>query len=428
MFASSTQHQDSYYAQSEQWPEFAPLQDDHDCDVLIIGAGFSGLHTALKLAEAGVTNVTVIEASRIGWAASGRNGGQAILGWSSDMGPIEHDLGYGDALALWQDMEWAAQEIQDLPKRHGFDIDYRSGHLWCSVQAKKVAGLQHWVDEARNKWHYEGLQFIPKAELPHWIGSERYQAAVLDQNGGHLHPLKLCYGMANTLHRKGVRLFEQTRALRYQAQGNGMVVETAQGRISCRQLVLACNAYVDQLAPQLNQKILPVGCFQVATEVLSEECLQAALPHNSCVTDNQFILDYFRRSADNRLLFGGGCTYLGGMPKDINAFMRPLLARVFPQLADVNFEFAWGGHLDCSVRRTPDVGMDGNVYWLQGYSGHGVLPTLAAARAVAEAILGKTERIKRYQNIANPTFWGNETLAAPIEALSKLYFRLRDRF
>ena len=428
MFASSTQHQDSYYAQSEQWPEFAPLQDDHDCDVLIIGAGFSGLHTALKLAEAGVTNVTVIEASRIGWAASGRNGGQAILGWSSDMGPIEHDLGYGEALALWQDMEWAAQEIQDLPKRHGFDIDYRSGHLWCSVQAKKVTGLQHWVEEAQEKWHYEGLRFITKTELPLWIASERYQAAVLDQNGGHLHPLKLCYGMATSLQKHGVQLFEQTRALRYQHEQDHIVVTTESGRITCRQLVLACNAYVDQLAPQLNQKILPVGCFQVATEVLSEECLQAALPHNSCVTDNQFILDYFRRSTDNRLLFGGGCTYLGGIPKDINAFMRPLLARVFPQLADVNFEFAWGGHLDCSVRRTPDVGMDGNVYWLQGYSGHGVLPTLAAARAVAEAILGKTERIKRYQNITNPTFWGNETLAASIEALSKLYFRLRDRF
>ena len=428
MFASSNQHIASYYAQSATWPEFPTLQDALDCEILIIGAGFSGLHTALKLTEAGAQNIAVIEASRIAWAASGRNGGQAILGWSSDMGPIEHDLGYGEALALWQDMEWAAQEIQDLPKRHGFDIDYRSGHLWCSVQAKKVTGLQHWVEEAQEKWHYEGLRFITKTELPLWIASERYQAAVLDQNGGHLHPLKLCYGMATSLQKHGVQLFEQTRALRYQHEQDHIVVTTESGRITCRQLVLACNAYVDQLAPQLNQKILPVGCFQVATEVLSEECLQAALPHNSCVTDNQFILDYFRRSADNRLLFGGGCTYLGGMPKDINAFMRPLLARVFPQLADVNLEFAWGGHLDCSVRRTPDVGMDGNVYWLQGYSGHGVLPTLAAARAVAEAILGQTERIKRYQNIANPTFWGNETLAAPIEALSKLYFRLRDRF
>lgn len=428
MFASSSQHIASYYAQSATWPEFPTLQDALDCEILIIGAGFSGLHTALKLAEAGVQSIAVIEASRIAWAASGRNGGQAILGWSSDMGPIEHDLGYGEALALWQDMEWAAQEIQDLPKRHGFDIDYRSGHLWCSVQAKKVTGLQHWVEEAQEKWHYEGLRFITKTELPLWIASERYQAAVLDQNGGHLHPLKLCYGMATSLQKHGVQLFEQTRALRYQHEQDHIVVTTESGRITCRQLVLACNAYVDQLAPQLNQKILPVGCFQVATEVLSEECLQAALPHNSCVTDNQFILDYFRRSADNRLLFGGGCTYLGGMPKDINAFMRPLLARVFPQLADVNLEFAWGGHLDCSVRRTPDVGMDGNVYWLQGYSGHGVLPTLAAARAAAEAILGQTERIKRYQNIANPTFWGNETLAAPIEALSKLYFRLRDRF
>ena len=427
MFASSSQHIASYYAQSATWPEFPALKDALDCEILIIGAGFSGLHTALKLVEAGAQNIAVIEASRIAWAASGRNGGQAILGWSSDMGPIEHDLGYGEALALWQDMEWAAQEIQDLPKRHGFDIDYRSGHLWCSVQAKKVTGLQHWVEEAQEKWHYEGLRFIPKTELAQWIASDRYQAAVLDQNGGHLHPLKLCYGMATSLQKHGVQLFEQTRALRYQHEQDHIVVTTESGRIACRQLVLACNAYVDQLAPQLNQKILPVGCFQVATEVLSEARLQAALPHNSCVTDNQFILDYFRRSADNRLLFGGGCTYMGGMPKDINAFMRPLLARVFPQFSDVNFEFAWGGHLDCSVRRTPDVGMEGNVYWLQGYSGHGVLPTLAAARAVAEAILGKTERIKRYQNIANPKFWGNETLAAPIEALSKLYFRIRDR-
>ena len=420
MFASSSQHIASYYAQSDTWPEFPSLQDALDCEILIIGAGFSGLHTALKLAEAGVQSIAVIEASRIAWAASGRNGGQAILGWSSDMGPIEHDLGYGEALALWQDMEWAAQEIQDLPKRHGFDIDYRSGHLWCSVQAKKVTGLQHWVEEAQEKWHYEGLRFIPKAELPHWIASERYQAAVLDQNGGHLHPLKLCYGMATSLQKHGVQLFEQTRALRYQREQDHIVVTTESGRITCRQLVLACNAYVDQLAPQLNQKILPVGCFQVATEVLSEECLQAALPHNSCVTDNQFILDYFRRSVDNRLLFGGGCTYLGGMPKDINAFMRPLLARVFPQLADVNLEFAWGGHLDCSVRRTPDVGMDGNVYWLQGYSGHGVLPTLAAARAAAEAILGIAERSKRYQIIAILFFWVNVSLVARIEAWRKL--------
>ena len=427
MFASSSQHIASYYAQSATWPEFPALKDVLDCEILIIGAGFSGLHTALKLVEAGAQNIAVIEASRIAWAASGRNGGQAILGWSSDMGPIEHDLGYGEALALWQDMEWAAQEIQDLPKRHGFDIDYRSGHLWCSVQAKKVTGLQHWVEEAQEKWHYEGLRFIPKTELAQWIASDRYQAAVLDQNGGHLHPLKLCYGMATSLQKHGVQLFEQTRALRYQHEQDHIVVTTESGRIACRQLVLACNAYIDQLAPQLNQKILPVGCFQVATEVLSEARLQAALPHNSCVTDNQFILDYFRRSADNRLLFGGGCTYMGGMPKDINAFMRPLLTRVFPQFADVKIEFSWGGHLDCSVRRTPDVGMEGNVYWLQGYSGHGVLPTLAAARAVAEAILGKTERIKRYQNIANPKFWGNETLAAPIEALSKLYFRIRDR-
>lgn len=426
MFVSSSEHVASYYASSEQWPSFPALQDALDCDVLIVGAGFSGLHTALKLHEAGVNNIAIIEASRIAWSASGRNGGQAILGWSCDMGPLENDLGYGDALAMWQDMEWAAQEIRDIPTRYGFDIDYRSGHLWCSVLKKRVPQLQHWVEEAENKWHYEGLRLIDKKELPQWIASERYQAAVFDPNGGHLHPLKLCYGMAQTLSDNGVQVFEQTRALRYQSLQDGIAVETEQGRITCRKLVLACNAYIDQLDPKLNQKILPVGCFQVATEVLSEDRVAALLPNNSCVTDNQFILDYFRRSADNRLLFGGGCTYMGGIPKDIDGFIKPLLTRVFPQLSDVKIDYAWGGHLDCSVRRTPDVGHEGDVYWLHGYSGHGVLPSLAAARAVAEAIVGNEERIKRYQNIHNPKFWGNETFAAPIEALSKMYYRLRD--
>lgn len=426
MFLAAPSHIDSYYAHSQTWPQFPTLQDALDCDVLVIGAGFSGLHTALKLLEAGVTSIAVIEASRIAWAASGRNGGQAILGWSCDMAPLERDLGYDAALAMWQDMEWAAQEIQALPQRHGFDIDYRSGHLWCAVQAKKIPPLQHWLDEAQRKWHYNGLQFIPKHELPNWIHSERYQAAVWDQNGGHLHPLKLCYGMATALQQHGVAVFEQTRALHYQRVQDGFAVATEQGHIHCKQIVLACNAYVDQLAPKLNQRVLPVGCFQVATEVLPAEQLQALLPQNSCVTDNQFILDYFRRTDDNRLLFGGGCTYLGGMPSDINAFIKPLLTRVFPQLAAAKIEYAWGGHLDCSVRRTPDVGMENGVYWLQGYSGHGVLPTLAAARAVAEAILGNSERIQRYQRIHNPNFWGNRHLAAPIEATSKLFLRMRD--
>lgn len=426
MFQSAQQHIDSYYAHSQAWPTFPNLQDALECDVLIVGAGFSGLHTALKLAENGHTDVTIIEASRIAWAASGRNGGQAILGWSCDMEPLEDDLGYGDALALWQDMEWAAQEIRDLPARHHFDIDYQAGHLWCAVKPSRIDDLKKWQENAANKWHYESLQWISKQDLPKYIASNRYQAGLFDPNGGHLHPMKLCYGIADTLQKHSINIFEQTPALNYQRQKNGYLVNTPQGQIRCQRLVLACNAYIDGLDATINRRILPVGCLQVTTEVLDEALWQSLLPTNACVTDNQLILDYFRLSADKRLLFGGGCTYMGVFPKDIAAFMQPMMTRVFPQLKGVKIDYAWGGHLDCTVRRTPDIGTNHGMYWLQGFSGHGILPTLAAARAVAEAILGNSTRIKRYQELHNPNFIGNDRFAAPLEALGKMYYRLRD--
>lgn len=426
MFQSAPQHIDSYYAHDQTWANFLPLQDALKCDVLIVGAGFSGLHTALKLAEKGHTDVAIIEASRIAWAASGRNGGQAILGWSCDMAPLENDLGYGEALALWQDMEWAAQEIRNLPMKHGFEVDYQAGHLWCAVKPSRVDGLKHWQEQAASKWNYESLQWVAKQDLPNYIASNRYQAGLFDPNGGHLHPMKLCYGIANALQKYSINIFEQTPALSYQRQKNGFLVNTPQGQIRCQRLVLACNAYIDDLDTTLKKRILPVGCLQVATEVLDEALWQSLLPTNVCVTDNQFILDYFRLSADKRLLFGGGCTYMGGLPKDIGAFMQPMMTRVFPQLKDVKIDYAWGGHLDCTVRRTPDIGADNDIYWLQGFSGHGILPTLAAARAVSEAILGDTTGIKRYQQLHNPNFIGNDRFAAPLEALGKMYYRLRD--
>jgi glycine/D-amino acid oxidase-like deaminating enzyme len=203
-------------------------------------------------------------------------------------------------------------------------------------------------------------------------------------------------------------------------------VDTEHGSVKADVLALACNAYLDRLDPQLSSCVLPVGTYQVATAPLTPEQATALLPSNVCVTDNQFVLDYFRRTPDNRLLFGGGCTYLGGMPKDIAAATRPFLERVFPQLKGVDLEFAWGGHIDLTLNRTPDVGRRGNRYWLQGYSGHGVLPTLAAARAVADAILGQEDELALYQGLSNGRFPGGKYLAAPLEAIGKAWYRLRD--
>ncbi|MGE8178039.1 NAD(P)/FAD-dependent oxidoreductase [Pseudomonas fluorescens] len=427
MFQQSSQHVASYYAHScaDRLLNRAALEGEHTAEVLIIGAGFSGLHTALRLALAG-KRVTLLEASRVAWAASGRNGGQAILGWSCDMPPLEAALGHERARRLWDGMRWAAQELRELPVRHGFDCDYRPGHLWTSVMPRRVSLLTEWQREASHKWGHDGLQFITREQLPQWVASERYQAGLYDPEGGHLNPLKLALGLAAAIERAGGCIYEQSKALSYREDGDQYLVSTERGSIRANVLVLACNAYLDQLDPALASCVLPVGTYQVATAPLTAEQASALLPSNVCVTDNQFVLDYFRRTPDNRLLFGGGCTYLGGMPKDIAAAIRPYLERVFPQLKGVELEFAWGGHIDLTLKRTPDIGRRGDLYWLQGYSGHGVLPTLAAARAVSDAILGQTDELALYQGLSNDSFPGGKYLAAPLEAIGKAWYRLRD--
>ncbi len=427
MFKQSAQHIASYYAHSfpAPIPLRATLQDSLHTEVLIIGAGFSGLHTALRLALAG-KRVVLLEASRVAWAASGRNGGQALLGWSCDMPPLEKALGAERSRRLWDSMCWAAEEMQALPQRHGFEIDYRSGSLWTAVQQRRVGQLREAQRHAERQLGYPHLRMIEHEELPQWIASPRYQAALYDAKGAHLNPLKLAQGLAGAIERAGGRIFEQSQVLDYRESARGFVARTAQGEVHSEVLVLACNAYIDRLDTGLRNRLLPVGSYQVASVPLDPELAQSLLPRNSCVIDNQFVPDYFRLTPDHRLLFGGGCTYLGGIPQDVKAATRPYLERVFPQLRGVELEYGWGGHIDVSMKRTPDIGRQGQRYWLQGFSGHGVLPTLAGARAVSDAILGDDDLLALYQAIDNPRFPGGALLAAPLEAAGKAWYRLRD--
>ncbi|MBE0629008.1 MAG: FAD-binding oxidoreductase, partial [Burkholderia vietnamiensis] len=298
--------------------------------------------------------------------------------------------------------------------------------LWAAVRPRRVALLAQARDEAAERWGYDRLRVIGKDEMPAWIGSARYLAALHDPEAGHLNPLKLALGLAQTIERAGARIYEQSRVLDCRETPDGHIARTARGEVRADALVLACNAYVDRLDPALSRRLLPVGTYQVATAPLAPALARSLLPHDSCVIDNQFVPDYFRLSPDNRLLFGGGCTYLGGIPADIAVATRPRLERVFPQLAGVRLDYAWGGHIDISMRRTPDIGRHGQRFWLQGFSGHGVLPTLAGARAVADAVLGDDRLLAQYQHIRNPRFPGGERFAAPLEALGKAWYRLRD--
>ncbi|MBS7662826.1 FAD-binding oxidoreductase [Pseudomonas lalucatii] len=427
MFKQSAQHVASYYAGTFPGPlPLRPtLSGSEDCEVLIVGAGFSGLHSALRLTLAG-KRVCLLEASRVAWAASGRNGGQALLGWSCDMPPLERALGPERSRRLWDSMRWAAAELRELPQRHGFDVDYRQGSLWAAVQQRRVGQLQEAEQDAREKYGYDQLRLIGREELAEWIASPRYLAALYDPEAAHLNPLKLAQGLAAAIERAGGRIYEQSRVLDYRETAGGYVARTERGEVRGDVLVLACNAYIDRLDRDLAARLLPVGSYQVATAPLDPALARSLLPRNSCVIDNQFVPDYFRLTPDHRLLFGGGCTYLGGIPRDVAAATRPYLERAFPQLRGVDLEFAWGGHIDCSMKRTPDIGRQGQRYWLQGFSGHGVLPTLAGARAVSDAILGDEALLALYQAIGNPRFPGGALLAAPLEAAGKAWYRLRD--
>ena len=427
MFRQSAQHVASYYAATfpGQIALRPTLDGQLDTEVLVIGGGFSGLHTALRLALAG-KKVVVLEASRLAWAASGRNGGQALPGWSCDLPPFEKALGLERARALWDSMTWAAREMRELPERHGFDIDYRSGALYTAVLPRRVRQLQDNLEDAVEKWGYEQLSFIPRDALPQWIASPRYLAGLYDAGAAHLNPLKLAQGLADAIERAGGSIFEQSQVLDYRETAAGFVARTDKGEVRGDVLVLACNAYIDRLDPGLSSRLLPVGSYQVATAPLTPDLARSLLPRNSCVIDNQFVPDYFRLTPDHRLLFGGGCTYLGGIPRDIAAATRPYLERVFPQLRGVQIDHGWGGHIDVSMKRTPDIGRQGQRYWLQGFSGHGLLPTLAGARAVADAILGDEQLLALYQGLDNPRFPGGAWLAAPLEAAGKAWYRLRD--
>lgn len=419
----------SYYAASlaSPPPERPKLQGDIRAEVCVVGAGFAGMYTALRLAEAG-RKVVILEGARVGWGASGRNGGQAILGLSCDMGPIKAALGLDEAREVWRLVREAAAEIRSRIQTSNIDCDWQNGHLWTSVLPRRVSLLTEWQEEAARDWGYDGLRFIAKNQLKDWVATERYQAGLYDPEAGHLHPLKYLLGLAQAAEKLGVQIYEQSAVTSYREVGEGVRLSTGNGTVLCDQLVLACNVYLGDLDRDRSRRILPVGTFQVATEPLGAERAAELIPSRACVTDNQFVLDYFRTTPDHRLLFGGGCTYLGGTPKDIAKALQPALHKVFPQLAGVKLDYAWGGLIDLTVRRTPDFGRRGNVYWAQGFSGHGVIPTCMAGRVLAEAIVGKDEHLKRFMRLSNPPFPGANWLHGPMEAAGKFWYRLRDRF
>lgn len=429
MFRSSPDYVDTYYAATsrERQHRRPALQGDLDVDVCVVGGGFFGLYCALEMARAG-RKVAVLEASRIGWGASGRNGGQLVSGFACGMQRLKSVMGHERAKDMFHESLRSVKKIRELIRDNGIDCDLANGHVEVAVLPRRVKLLQQGIEEASREWGYDDFRFIPKAELARYVDSPRFQAGVLDDAAAHIHPLKYILGLAEVVERAGASIHELTRVSGYRQCDDGITVTTEGGAtVRCHQLVLAANAYIDKVDRRLQARVLPVGSFIGVTEVLGEAACRRLMPKNHAVYDNQFILEYFRTTADHRLLFGGGCTYMGGTPADLPGVMKGHITRVFPHLKDVRVDFAWGGHIDITLRRMPDWGRRGDrVFWAQGFCGHGLVPTRVAATVVTEAMKGQPERLDAFKGIVNPPFPGGEWLGGVQQAIGMSWYRLRD--
>src|SRR6266436_4880033 len=386
IFMGRLEHVGSYYAASaHDAPQRPALAEGIDCDVCVVGAGIAGCSTALHLALAGL-RVVLLEEQRVGWGASGRSGAQAIYGIAAGQTKLQRLI--GAARAVWDVSVEGLALMRELIARFSIDCDWAAGHLAAAVKERHERELHAELVELRDQYGYASVRYMPREELRATLATERYRGALYDTNSGHLHPLNYTLGLAAAAEGLGVRIFEGSRATGFGPAGASQVhIRTARGEVRARYLALCGNVYLGTTAPTLASKIMAVATYIVATEPLGAERARQLIANNAAVSDMNWVLDYFRLSADHRLLFGGRVNYSGLRSFDAPSATRARMLRVFPQLEGVRIEYAWGGDVDITLNRAPHFGRmasASNVYFLEGFSGHGIALTGIAGKIVAE--------------------------------------------
>jgi gamma-glutamylputrescine oxidase len=401
------------------------LGSDVETDVCIIGAGYTGLSTALFLLEHGF-RVVILEAAKVGFGASGRNGGQIVNSYSRDIDAVERSASSDEAQLIGTMAFEGGRIIHDRVARYGIHCDLKKGGVFAALNSKQMLHLE--AQKALwERYGYDQLEILDHNGIRNTVSSERYVGGMLDHGGGHIHPLNLALGEAAAVESLGGVIYEQSPATHIE-RGSTARVQTENGHVTAKFVVVAGNAYLGGLVPELAAKSMPCGTQVIATEPLDPELAARLLPQDYCVEDCNYLLDYFRLSADKRLIYGGGVVYGARDPADVDSIIRPKMLKTFPQLQGIKTDFAWTGNFLLTLSRLPQVGRLGdNIYYSQGCSGHGVTYTHLAGKIIAEALRGQAERFDAFASLPHYPFPGGQTFSAPFSALGALYYSLRDR-
>lgn len=423
---ANTAYPPSYYAASANAAPARPvLQETLETDVCVVGAGYTGLSSALHLLEQGF-RVVVVEAAKVGFGASGRNGGQIVNSYSRDIDVIERTVGKRQAELLGAMAFEGGRIIRERVARYNIDCDLKDGGVFAALTSKQMGHLE----SQKRLWERYGhtqLELMDQRRIREVVACDQYVGGMLDMSGGHIHPLNLALGEAAAVESLGGRIFEQTPATRID-RGPNPVVHTPQGQVKAKFVIVAGNAYLGNLVPELSAKSMPCGTQVVTTEPLDDELAHSLLPQDYCVEDCNYLLDYYRLTRDKRLIFGGGVVYGARDPANIEAIIRPKMLRAFPQLKNVKIDFAWTGNFLLTLSRLPQVGRIGDsIYYSQGCSGHGVTYTHLAGKVLAEALRGQAERFDAFAALPHYPFPGGHALRVPLSALGAWYYSLRDK-
>ena len=399
---------------------------DLRADVVVIGGGLTGAGAALCLAEQGV-DVALLEARHFGWGASGRSGGQIIAGYSCEQRVLEKLVGMDSARELWDHSLAALQFVHDRIQRHRIQCDLKRGYLHVAVKPKQAAELERWAAHMDAVYDFGVMNYHPRSELRTMLDSQLYAGGVSDPLSGHLHPLNYTLGLVDAAREAGAMLFEHAAVLRVENVQGHWRVETADSRIRCDSVVYACNAYLERLNPALAKTIIPVASHIAASEPLGERLARSLIADDAAVSDSNHVLDYYRLSADHRLLFGGRVSYAGLEPARLAPALLGRICRVFPQLAGIGVDYVWGGYVAITRNRAPSIGsLPNNAYYAQGYAGHGMALAGYAGKMLADAVLGERDALDCFQRIPHKAIPGGTALRKPSLIAAMAYHRLAD--